>query len=118
MKSLLDPRHKHREMIIKNLYQWGFQKSNTKDKSTRKIIEKLDKIDSLIVQAAPEWPVQQINRVDLAILRLAIFELKIEGKQPPKVIIDEAIELAKTYGGEKSPSFVNGVLGTVLNEKP
>jgi len=64
--------------------------------------------------AAPEWPLEQINKIDLAILRLAIWELTIKQKEPPKVIIDEAIELGKTYGSEKSSSFINGVLGTVF----
>jgi N utilization substance protein B len=73
-----------------------------------------EKIDKAISHCAPEWPIAQINRIDLAILRLAIFELIIERREPPKAIIDEAIELAKKYGSEKSASFVNGVLGSVL----
>lgn len=72
------------------------------------------RIDNAIQIAAPEWPTEKIAKIDLAILRLAACELMVEKKEPPKVIIDEAIELAKTYGNENSPKFVNGVLGTIL----
>lgn len=71
-------------------------------------------LDEKIQSAAPEWPVDKIAKIDLAILRLAIYELLIEKKEPPKVIIDEAIELAKEFGNDNSPKFVNGVLGTIL----
>ena len=70
-------------------------------------------IDQYILKAAPRWPLERINKIDLAILRLAIWELCFQKKEPPKVIIDEAVELAKEFGGENSPSFVNGVLGTI-----
>jgi len=115
MKTPKDPRHKNREKIIKELFGWQFlKKKHFKNETTFKIVEEIEKIDEVISQAAPQWPIQKINKIDLTILRLAIWELLIAGKEPPKVIIDEAVELAKTYGGEKSPSFVNGVLGTVL----
>lgn len=115
MKTPLDPRHKRREKTIKSLFRWGFgAKQKADNKLTNKILKKREKIDKIISEAAPEWPIEQINKIDLAILRLAIYELIITIKEPPKVIIDEAIELAKTYGGEKSPSFINGVLGTVF----
>lgn len=77
---------------------------------------KLKVIDAKIKQAAPTWPVAKLNRIDLAILRLSIYEL-MEGATPPKVVIDEAVELAKEFGSDNSPGFVNGVLGTVLEEK-
>jgi N utilization substance protein B len=77
------------------------------------VAKSLAKIDNIITKDAPEWPITQINKIDLAILRLAVWELVIKAKEPPKVIIDEAIELAKTFGSENSPSFINGVLGTV-----
>lgn len=80
---------------------------------TKKIIEILPKIDKKIQKAAPSWPVDRINRIDLAILRLAVYELLHE-EAPNKVIIDEAVELAKEYGAEGSPGFVNGVLGTLI----
>lgn len=71
-------------------------------------------IDSAIQIAAPQWPIEKIAKIDLAILRLAAGELIIKKKEPPKVIIDEAIELAKTYGNEHSPKFINGALGAIL----
>lgn len=121
MKTPKDPRHKKREKIIKELFSWGFHPSAIiKDKITLEIIKEIKKIDQVIQEAAPEWPISKINRIDLAILRLAIYELLIRPIQPPRVIIDEAVELGKTYGGEKSPAFINGVLGTVFkkyNEK-
>ena len=69
-----------------------------------------------ITKAAPEYPIAKINRVDLAILRLAVYELLVEKREPPKVIIDEAVELAKEYGGETSPAFVNGALGKLIKK--
>lgn len=117
MKTPLDPRHQARRKAIKALFSWAFQdKQRVKNKLAINVIQRLEAIDKLITKTAPEWPIGQINRIDLAILRLAVFELLILKKEPPKVIIDEAIELAKAYGGEKSPAFVNGVLGTVLKE--
>lgn len=70
-------------------------------------------IDKIISPAAPEWPVDQISLVDLVILRLAIYELLFKKEVPPKVAINEAVELAKSLGGPNSSKFVNGVLGTV-----
>jgi len=75
--------------------------------------QKYKKIDELIEKAAPEWPLEQIAVIDIAILRLSIYELLFCTDIPPKVAIDEAVELAKTYGGTNSSKFINGVLGTV-----
>lgn len=75
-----------------------------------------EKIDGLIGPAAPEWPVEQIARIDKTILRLAIYELIIKRDVPPKVVINEAVELAKAFGGENSSKFVNGVLGTIYRQ--
>lgn len=115
MKTPKDPRHKKREKIIKQLFGLSFAPNLNSEKNPliEKIIKNLSKIDKLITQAAPQWPIKQINRVDLAILRLAVWEL-LEKKEPPKVIIDEAIELGKAYGSERSPAFINGALGTIL----
>lgn len=117
MKTLLDPRHKQREKIIKKLYEYSFGNVDDISPQILQIIEKLAKIDKLISQVAPDWPVNKLNKIDLAILRLAVFELTFQKKTPPKVIIDEAIELGKQYGGEKSPKFVNGVLGSIAKLK-
>jgi N utilization substance protein B len=115
MKSPNDPRHKARERVIKELFGWEFNsQAKIENETVKKIISEINKIDEIISQAAPEWPIEKINKIDLAILRLAVWELVILRKEPPKVIIDEAIELAKTYGSERSPAFVNGVLGTVF----
>lgn len=78
----------------------------------------LPKIDKIIEKAAPEWPIAQITSVDRAVLRLGLYELLFGNREevPPKVAINEAIELAKSFGGESSGKFVNGVLGTVYRE--
>lgn len=72
-------------------------------------------IDALIVESAPDWPLEQITNIDRNVLRLGIYELKFANADdvPPKVAINEAIELAKTFGGPSSGKFVNGVLGTI-----
>jgi len=117
MKNPQDPRHTKRQTLIKGLFKYEFHKQ-TISKRTREIISKKDITDSLIEKAAPGFPIEKINKVDLAILRLAVFELIVEKKEPPKVIIDEAIELAKEYGGDTSPGFINGALGKIVtNEK-
>ena len=117
MKTVSDPRHQRRDKAIKRLFSWSFdQQPKITNKLAKTVLEKRAEIDKIISQAAPEWPIEQINKIDLAILRLAVYELAILAKEPPKAIIDEAIELAKAYGGEKSPSFVNGVLGTVFKK--
>lgn len=81
-------------------------------------IENKESIDAIIGKAAPMWPIDQIANVDKAVLRLGLYELLFGNKEevPPKVAINEAIELAKTFGGETSGKFVNGVLGTVYRE--
>lgn len=71
------------------------------------------RIDDLIIKNAPEWPLDQIAGIDRAVLRLGIYEILESTEIPPKVAINEAVELAKSFGGENSGSFVNGVLGTV-----
>jgi N utilization substance protein B len=78
------------------------------------IIANLEIIDSLIKTNAPKWPIDKINQVDLAILRCAIWELRFQTKTPPKVVIDEAVELAKEFGTDTSSSFVNGCLGSII----
>ena len=77
-----------------------------------KIKEETEKLNKIIVDSAPTWPIDKINKIDLAVLHLSIYELLYE-ETPPKVIIDEAVELAKEFGSESSGSFINGVLGTI-----
>lgn len=77
----------------------------------------LAKLDDIIQPIAPEWPVEQIARIDRAILRMSLYELHHSQDVPPKVVINEAVELAKAFGGENSSRFVNGVLGTAYRQK-
>ncbi len=76
----------------------------------------LPQIDATIVETAPEWPLDQITIIDRNILRLGIYELLFAKEVPPKVVINEAVELGKTFGGESSGKFVNGVLGTLYKK--
>ncbi len=134
-------RHLQRSVAMQSLFEWDFQ--GCQDKKTLEIIgrnikefapgiEESDfiqslvkgtlknrkRIDEMIEKCAPEWPINQITGVDRNILRLGIFELIYGnyGEVPPKVAINEAIELAKTFGGESSARFINGVLGTIYRE--
>lgn len=127
-------RHLSRMIAMQTLYEWEFRPNANldevlernideyRDKSEPEFInslvhgtaDKKDKIDQTIFESAPEWPIDQISLIDKTILRLAIYEL-ISGKNiPPKVVINEAVELSKEFGGENSSKFVNGVLGTVF----
>jgi transcription antitermination protein NusB len=126
---------------MQSLYEWDF--SGKKPEALKNIVEKniqefgpgledptfvwqlitgtvqhLDEINKIIEKAAPEWPLDQITIVDRNVLRIGLFELLYGSKEevPPKVAINEAIELAKTFGGESSGKFINGVLGTVYKE--
>jgi len=77
------------------------------------VLQNKERIDTYIKKFAPAWPVEQIAIIDRNILRLAIFEILLNNKVPVKVAINEAVELAKTFGSDNSPKFVNGVLGSV-----
>ncbi len=142
MKSAKDPRHAARKIALQVLFEWSFNSlevetiferdlktlSNLDDPKSsieklddklslflvKGVTENLETLDNIISKSAPEWPVNQIAKIDLEILRLAIFELYIARNVPPKVSIDEAVELAKEFGGDNSSKFVNGVLGTVV----
>lgn len=134
-------RHLQRSIAMQSLFEWDFQgdkKENTEDIVGRNVqefapgmedaafTESLVKgtlknqktIDELIEKCAPEWPLNQVTVVDRNILRLGIYELMFGNydEVPPKVAINEAIELAKTFGGESSARFINGVLGTIYRE--
>lgn len=116
MKKATDPRHTYRIHLVDDLFAYSFNPNQPRNPKTDKIIKNLPAIDLLITKAAPEWPLSKIAKVDLAILRLAVFELVIDKKEPVKVIIDEAVEIAKLLGNDRSPSFINGVLGTILRQ--
>jgi len=117
MKTGKDPRHTNRQKIVQDLFAESFTRQNELHEKAVQILKESEEIDKTIEKIAPEFPVDKLNRVDLSILRLAVYELKVEKKEPPKVIIDEAIELAKEFGGEKSPSFINGALGQLLKDE-
>jgi N utilization substance protein B len=74
-------------------------------------------LDDLIRPVAPEWPIEQIARMDRIILHIGAYELTNDKSIPPKVVINEAVELAKGFGGENSSKFINGVLGTLLRNQ-
>ncbi len=129
-------RHLSRTIAMQSLFEWDFHpdgdileiahrvmKPVEKDvdieyldrvvKGTAKVIKE---IDELIANAAPEWPLEQISVIDKSILRLAGYELLKDLDIPPKVAINEAVEIAKTFGGENSSKFINGVLGTLYRQ--
>ncbi|MEX2043561.1 MAG: transcription antitermination factor NusB [Patescibacteria group bacterium] len=127
-------RHVLRTILMQSLYEQEFHpKTSLKDISERYLkreqvsdeehayiehaaaglAKRRKAIDKLIVKHAPEWPLDQIASIDRAVLRLGIYEVLYSEEVPPKVAINEAVELAKAFGGENSGSFVNGVLGTV-----
>lgn len=145
MKRKLDNRHEARKIALQALFEWSFNSTSIEEIAARDlesiyseetgqttpevrvdqdlvvflvkgITDNLDHIDKIISDAAPEWPIEQIAKVDLEILRISIFELYIARSVPPKVAIDEAVELGKEFGGENSSKFINGVLGTVVKE--
>jgi len=133
-------RHLSRSIAMQSLYEWDFSgKKIDLEKTVEKdikefgpgledqslvwqivtgIIKHGTSIDKIIEKAAPEWPINQITIVDRNILRIGLFELLYSNKEevPPKVAINEAIELAKSFGGDSSGRFVNGVLGTVYKQ--
>lgn len=82
------------------------------------VIQHQEEMDTLIAQYAPEWPLDQMAVIDRNILRIAIFEFLIDAETPVKVAINEAVELAKTYGSDSAPRFINGVLGTLADHIP
>lgn len=115
MKTSADPRHKLRQKAVRELFAWDFHHIATHMSAlTKDVIAHLTTIDTIIERAAPQWPLHQIAKTDLSILRLSIYELLYGKTAPRKVIIDEAVELGKEFGGETSSSFINGVLGTVV----
>jgi len=114
VKTAKDPRHLHRISLLEDLFAYSLSGIKPKKNSQLSpILEKLSEIDLIIVKKAPKWPLNQISKIDLAILRLAIWEINF-GATPPKVAVDEAVELAKDYGNESSSEFINGVLGSLL----
>lgn len=82
----------------------------------RGVTKQAAKLDAELQPVAPEWPIDQIARMDRIVLRIGLYELENEADVPPKVVINEAVELAKAFGGDNSSKFINGVLGTLLRQ--
>ncbi|MFZ5425200.1 MAG: transcription antitermination factor NusB [Patescibacteria group bacterium] len=137
MGVINDPRHNARKIALAAVFSWLFSDTE-RDQSlefSKDLLECSDfdssltnslisgikqhrvQIDGIVKECAPEWPLDKISKVDLVILRIAIYELLYSKSAPEKVIIDEAIELAKEFGNDTSSKFVNGVLGTVADNK-
>lgn len=114
VKSAQDPRHLKRIAVFKSLFAGSFTDQAEHPSRVDKIQKNIKQIDEIIQKCAPEWPISQINRVDLSVLRQAVYELLIKTETPTKVIIDEAVEIAKRYGGKTSSSFVNGALASAI----
>lgn len=104
------------DMALRNAAVYDFPENNIEfiKKLAAGIEERIDEIEEIIKTAAPEWPINQIAQVDQAILKVAIYELLFDSEVPPKAAINEAVEIAKQYGGESSYKFINGVLGSVF----
>lgn len=120
-KSTINKKETIEEIVERNKKEFGpglEEEYGFVDRLVGGTVENLSKIDKIIEKAAPEWPINQITSVDRAVLRLGLYELLFGKREevPPKVAIDEAIELAKSFGGESSGKFINGVLGTVYRE--
>ncbi len=86
------------------------------ERLVRGVIKHQQELDEILQPIAPEWPIDQISRMDRVVLRMGVYELKYEPETPPKVIINEAVELAKAFGGDNSSKFINGVLGTAYRQ--
>ena len=116
----MDPRHADRIKIVQNLFATTFTSGqaniSASDTVTVDILKNLEKIDSLIAKHAPRYPLDRIAKADLSILRLSVYELVIHPTEPTKVIINEAVELAKDLGSDRSYAFINAVLGSILTE--
>src|SRR5579863_817429 len=113
MKTSYDPRHKRRQHLVQEIFSTEFHTQHVSETS-QEILKHKELLDKQIQTAAPDFPVDKINKIDLAILRLATYELLIEKNTPQNVIIDEAVELAKEFANESSPAFINGVLGHII----
>lgn len=139
MKRATDPRHLARVLALQKLFSMDFNKDESQveelpldelvtlneieeyhkelyEKIVAGVPENKDVIDKMITEYAPQWPITQMKLVDIQILRIAIFEGFIGKITPPKVALDEAIEIAKEFGGETSSKFINGVLGAIYEK--
>lgn len=133
-------RHLSRTIAMQSLYEWDFNDRTGDLKAITQtnvrqfapgledpkfiydlvsgVANHIGEIDEIIAKTAPEWPIDQITVIDRNILRIGIYELNFAKEVPPKVAINEAVELGKAFGGESSGKFVNGVLGTLYKDLP
>lgn len=131
-------RHLARTIALQTLYEWDFNKQRPaipallqrnlrefapafddqqfSERLVAGVLEHIAALNDYIARYAPEWPLDQITVIDRNVLRIGVYELKFDVDIPPKVAINEAIELAKTFGGPSSGKFVNGVLGTIYKD--
>lgn len=138
----MSKRHVARSIIMQSLYQWDFkgkpsaampaiieqvtsefgagveETTDYVSETVLGVVDHVNEIDAEIAAHAPNWKLSDMSIVDRNILRLGVFELKFTQNIPPKVAINEAIELAKSYGGPSSGKFVNGILGAMFNTMP
>ena len=107
------------EVVTRNVEQFapGMEDATFVHELSTGVMNHLQEIDAILAKTAPEWPVDQITPVDRNVLRVGIYELQFLKDVPPKVAINEAVELGKTFGGESSGKFVNGVLGTLYKKE-
>ncbi len=112
-------RHEAQDVLDRRVVDENFSQSAEEFLKTlsRGVLEKLPEIDKIISGFAPSWPMNQIAVVDRNLLRMAIYEMVMDTETPPKVAINEAVELAKVFGSDASPKFVNGVLGSVFGSQ-
>lgn len=131
-------RHLMRTIALQSLFEWDFnQKQGVLSEIVQRVAEEfapgaddvafaeqlaggvaehLGELDQIILKTAPEWPIAQIPVIDRNVLRLGIYELNYIKDTPPKVAINEAVEMGKRFGGESSGKFINGVMGTLFKE--
>jgi N utilization substance protein B len=114
-----DPSVDLNEILERNIgrYDETIEDKTFIDELVQGIKKRQSELDDAIRPVAPEWPIEQIARMDRIILRIGVYELLFEKGVPPKVAINEAVELAKAFGGDNSSKFINGVLGTILRNK-
>jgi len=137
MPTTRDPRHEARKVVLGVVFSWLFSEiDDAQCRELTKELLKIDNVDQYLVETivngiknnsedidntirkyAPEWPLDKISKVELILLKIAIYEALFDKKTPQKVAIDEAVELAKEFGNDTSSSFVNGVLGSAIGNQ-
>jgi N utilization substance protein B len=114
-----DKTFKLKQSLKRNIkrYQHALDDTGFIESLVSGVDDKQPELDKILQPAAPQWPIAQIARMDRIVLRIGLYELLFEAAVPPKVVINEAVELAKAFGGDNSSKFINGVLGTVLRQE-